>query len=110
MDTGFTAGATGIVCGFTGRIKVTVHILQSNSSTQRTNVKVRAAVAGTGSPIEGAGGYIRDSNDNDESSTAATSFMSVTSGQEVTLQTMREAASGTVVGPAGSCMISITKL
>jgi hypothetical protein len=110
MDTGFTAGATGIVCGFTGRIKVTVHILQSNSSTQRTNVKVRAAVAGTGSPIEGAGGYIRDSNDNDESSTAATSFLSVTSGQEVTLQTMREAASGTVVGPAGSCMISITKL
>jgi hypothetical protein len=109
MDTGFTAGSTGIVCGFTGPIAVTVHILQT-SNVQRSAVKVRAAVGGVGSPIEGASGYIRDSSGHNESSSAATSFMSVTSGQEVTLQTMQEAASGTVTGPAGSCMISITKL
>jgi hypothetical protein len=109
MDTGFTAGSTGIVCGFTGRIAVTVHILQT-SNVQRSAVKVRAAVGGVGSPIEGASGYIRDSSGHNESSSAATSFMSVTSGQEVTLQTMQEAAAGTVTGPAGSCMISITKL
>ena len=109
MDTGFTAGSTGIICGFTGRIAVTVHILQSASSA-RTNVKVRAAVGGVGSPIEGATGYIRATSDHNESSSTATSFMSVTSGDEVTLQTQQEGNTGTVTGPAGGCMISITKL
>ena len=109
MDTGFTAGSTGIICGFTGRIAVTVHILQSASSA-RTNVKVRAAVGGVGSPIEGATGYIRATSDHNESSSTATSFMSVTSGDEVTLQTQREAALGTVQGPAGSCMISVKRI
>jgi hypothetical protein len=106
----FSAGSTGIVCNFDGRIEVYVHILQSNSTNARTNVKVRAANGAAESPIEGAGGYIRDSDNNDESSSAATVKMTVADGDEITLQTMQEAASGTVVGPAGSCMISITKL
>tara|TARA_R110000744_G_scaffold87119_1_gene170209 strand:+ start:838 stop:2043 length:1206 start_codon:yes stop_codon:yes gene_type:complete len=107
-DTGFTAGSTGIVCGFTGRILVTVHI-RGNSSVQRAAPIVRAAVAGTGSPIVGATGYIRGDSGHSDSTSTATCLLSVTSGQEVTLQTMQGGASGTVTGVAGGCMILIQR-
>jgi hypothetical protein len=110
MDAGFRAGSTGIICDFDGRIEVKVHILQNNSTNARTNVKTRAANGAAVSPIEGAGGYIRDSDNNDESSGQAGEKMSVVDGNEITLQTIREAASGAVVGPAGSCMISIMRI
>jgi hypothetical protein len=109
MDAGFTAGSTGIVCGFTGRIKVTVHIRMS-STGERVAPMVRAAVGGVGSPVEGATGYMRNLNTHDKSSSTATCFLSVSSGDEVTLQTAQGSdVTTTAPGLLGGCMISIER-
>tara|TARA_R110000782_G_scaffold131761_1_gene223626 strand:- start:30 stop:2126 length:2097 start_codon:yes stop_codon:yes gene_type:complete len=109
MDTGFTAGSTGIVCGFTGRVEVTVHI-RMDSAGVRVAPRVRAAVAGVGSPIEAATGYIRNTSSHDKASSTATCFLSVTNGDEVTLQTAQGSSETTAcIGVLGGCMISIER-
>jgi hypothetical protein len=111
MDTGFTAGATGITCSFTGRIKVTVHITSNSATGARVAPIVRAAVGGVGSPIEGATGYIRNLDGHFTTTCTATCFLSVTSGDVVTLQTKQgSTVLDVTTGVAGGCMILIERM
>lgn len=109
IDADFSAGSTGIVCNFDGRAKVTTHIGYTVSGA-RVNVLVRAAVGGVGQPIEGKSGYVRNATGHTEASCTAIQYVTVSSGDEVTLQTKRESStSTTTLGDAGKCMILVEK-
>jgi len=104
LDSGFTNGTTGIVCGFTGRVKCTVHIDYS-SSVGRASVHLGVAVDGVTQPILGKGGYIRSASGHNDATATSTQYIQVTSGDEVTLQTKQGASGGTCAGTAGKCML-----
>jgi hypothetical protein len=113
MDDGFVAGATGIVCNFTGRVKVTVHLyMDIAGAEQRAAPKIKAAVAGVGGPIIGATGYLRNNvGDHTNSSCTAVAFFDVVSGNEVTLQSAQgSTTTGVVTGVIDACMILIERV
>jgi hypothetical protein len=110
MDQGFSAGSTGIVCGFTGRVKVTLHMYMY-STNGRISPQIVTAVNGTPTTIIGGTGYIRALDAHNNASCTVVSYLSVTPGDEVTLQSRQGSSiSGAVTAPAGSSMILIERI
>lgn len=108
MDAGFSPGPNGIICGFNGRVKITTHIAY-NVAGARVNVLVRGAIDGVGLPIQGRSGYVRNASGHTQGSAMAIDTANVTTGQEVQLQTFREAVSTITPGAIGDLMIMVER-
>ncbi len=109
-DPDFTNGVNGIVCNFSGRVKVTTHIGYTVLGA-RVNCLVRCAVNNVGQPIEGKSGYVRNSSGHNEASATAIQYVSVNYGEEITLQTKRESSVTTnTLGDNGKCMILLERI
>lgn len=110
LDSGFSIGTNGgIICNFSGRIKVTGHVGYTVSGA-RVNVKIRIAIAGVGDALEGKSGYVRNATGHNESSVDVSKYFSVTSGQEVTIQSRSEAAEITTTMDFGGSMLLIERI
>jgi hypothetical protein len=80
---------------FTGIVLVLVNV-HINSSRQRTSVNIRLKVNGTPTNGVGATGYVRATNNHEESSLHISGALSVTNNQVISVGRRREANSGTV--------------
>ncbi len=108
MDADFSLGTNGIICNFSGRVKATAHIGYTTIGA-RVSVNVGIAVAGVDQPVKGKSGYVRAASGHNEATGTAQQYITVLSGDEVTLRTFGEAVGTATVMDNGGCILLLER-
>lgn len=100
----------GILCSFTGTIKLTAS-LYFTGTTQRGAVALQAAVNGSPTGPMFNQSYVRNSGGHNENGTVIPGvLLDVTLGQIVTVQHSNQAANGTLTCAAGDAFILVERV
>jgi hypothetical protein len=100
----FAVSGDGIACLVAGRVRVTGS-LHVTAAAPDANLNLRIAVNGTALPGGAASGHISGQNGHGEASLHLSRLVEVAAGDVVTLQTLREAATGPITMTDGNSLL-----
>jgi len=109
--TGWAINGNGIeLTGSDSFVKCTVN-LHITAAFNRANLLVRFRLNGVAFGPIGASGYIRNATGHNESSITITTWVSMTTGDVITVETLREAGAGTItMDTAGTSQLLLERL
>ena len=106
VENGFTESGDGWIALFDGWVDAEAS-LYLEGTVARQNVELCFAIDSSSRPVIGASGYLRLADEQDHSSVTVLDGFSILRGEKITLQSRREAQSGTVTVPNGSGIMKL---